>query len=122
MGGSTVLCERRRENPVWWRFEIPEKSWHESGFTGDPKPGCPLRLRKNGLKLKNGGRKKGFRRCLQEHRCRRTRNFKPPDLPHFHSVFFGIYVLANIDETDRKSTRLNSSHANISYAVFCCNK
>src|SRR5947209_13270732 len=26
------------------------------------------------------------------------------------------------DEVDRKSTRLNSSHANISYAVFCLNK
>src|SRR3712207_8893391 len=25
-------------------------------------------------------------------------------------------------EEDRKSTRLNSSHANISYAVFCLNK
>src|SRR3712207_2815917 len=24
-----------------------------------------------------------------------------------------------VDESDRKSTRLNSSHANISYAVFC---
>src|SRR3712207_8346274 len=26
------------------------------------------------------------------------------------------------DPTDRKSTRLNSSHANISYAVFCLKK
>src|SRR3712207_7704001 len=26
------------------------------------------------------------------------------------------------DEQDRKSTRLNSSHANISYAVFCLKK
>src|SRR3712207_8340233 len=26
------------------------------------------------------------------------------------------------DEEDRKSTRLNSSHANISYAVFCLKK
>src|SRR5258707_10861032 len=26
------------------------------------------------------------------------------------------------DSTDRKSTRLNSSHANISYAVFCLKK
>src|SRR3712207_7083260 len=26
------------------------------------------------------------------------------------------------DERDRKSTRLNSSHANISYAVFCLKK
>src|SRR3712207_8818498 len=34
-------------------------------------------------------------------------NYRPPGLP----------VLA-----DRKSTRLNSSHANISYAVFCLKK
>src|SRR3712207_7801298 len=27
-----------------------------------------------------------------------------------------------LDEKDRKSTRLNSSHANISYAVFCLKK
>src|SRR3712207_8841715 len=29
---------------------------------------------------------------------------------------------ASFDEVDRKSTRLNSSHANISYAVFCLKK
>src|SRR3712207_8324180 len=29
---------------------------------------------------------------------------------------------AKQDEKDRKSTRLNSSHANISYAVFCLKK
>src|SRR3712207_8360944 len=28
----------------------------------------------------------------------------------------------NVKDTDRKSTRLNSSHANISYAVFCLKK
>src|SRR5258707_5242230 len=28
----------------------------------------------------------------------------------------------NLVEQDRKSTRLNSSHANISYAVFCLKK
>src|SRR3712207_7720852 len=27
-----------------------------------------------------------------------------------------------LENTDRKSTRLNSSHANISYAVFCLKK
>src|SRR3712207_8838876 len=27
-----------------------------------------------------------------------------------------------VEHRDRKSTRLNSSHANISYAVFCLNK
>src|SRR3712207_7062751 len=31
-------------------------------------------------------------------------------------------VLANDTDIDRKSTRLNSSHANISYAVFCLKK
>src|ERR1035437_6461171 len=30
-----------------------------------------------------------------------------------------ISSVAVYDESDRKSTRLNSSHANISYAVFC---
>src|SRR3712207_8204181 len=43
----------------------------------------------------------------------------------------GAWVLAKIDvdanprisqALDRKSTRLNSSHANISYAVFCLKK
>src|SRR3712207_7037069 len=29
---------------------------------------------------------------------------------------------AHFDPLDRKSTRLNSSHANISYAVFCLKK
>src|SRR5258707_6313126 len=28
----------------------------------------------------------------------------------------------SVPDTDRKSTRLNSSHANISYAVFCLKK
>src|SRR3712207_8826859 len=31
-------------------------------------------------------------------------------------------VDAHADHRDRKSTRLNSSHANISYAVFCLKK
>src|SRR3712207_7552731 len=31
-------------------------------------------------------------------------------------------VLDGADHQDRKSTRLNSSHANISYAVFCLKK
>src|SRR3712207_7932188 len=31
-------------------------------------------------------------------------------------------VLVLVKDVDRKSTRLNSSHANISYAVFCLKK
>src|SRR3712207_8013578 len=42
-------------------------------------------------------------------------NFTLIPLSRFISLFF--YFLP-----DRKSTRLNSSHANISYAVFCLKK
>src|SRR3712207_7753024 len=31
-------------------------------------------------------------------------------------------ALGRVSSSDRKSTRLNSSHANISYAVFCLKK
>src|SRR3712207_9566611 len=34
----------------------------------------------------------------------------------------GLDVLQKPEVGDRKSTRLNSSHANISYAVFCLKK
>src|SRR3712207_7577274 len=33
-----------------------------------------------------------------------------------------IVPFVPVDAVDRKSTRLNSSHANISYAVFCLKK
>src|SRR3712207_7154138 len=33
-----------------------------------------------------------------------------------------LFGQGNIQKRDRKSTRLNSSHANISYAVFCLKK
>src|SRR3712207_6987540 len=33
-----------------------------------------------------------------------------------------VGVLRPVQQGDRKSTRLNSSHANISYAVFCLKK
>src|SRR3712207_8807049 len=33
-----------------------------------------------------------------------------------------VSVVSAVEYADRKSTRLNSSHANISYAVFCLKK
>src|SRR3712207_7306845 len=33
-----------------------------------------------------------------------------------------VHLISSVARTDRKSTRLNSSHANISYAVFCLKK
>src|SRR3712207_8032787 len=59
------------------------------------------------------------------------------NLPLALGVYASFFVLALVatlfvgqdtrnmrlaDHTDRKSTRLNSSHANISYAVFCLKK
>src|SRR3712207_8821323 len=46
---------------------------------------------------------------------------------HGASLELGLEVLGLLDRRelasgDRKSTRLNSSHANISYAVFCLKK
>src|SRR3712207_7594312 len=38
-----------------------------------------------------------------------------------HYILPNLYQ-SNISSIDRKSTRLNSSHANISYAVFCLKK
>src|SRR3712207_7598333 len=51
-------------------------------------------------------------------------------LPRHQTVAAGLVVLIAtlvlleylVWRKDRKSTRLNSSHANISYAVFCLNK
>src|SRR3712207_7478063 len=38
------------------------------------------------------------------------------------SIFSCSYLHSSLSYLDRKSTRLNSSHANISYAVFCLKK
>src|SRR5262245_65173622 len=53
--------------------------------------------------------------------------------PLLKSIFFGLFVFtigyrsgpeffASLSVQDRKSTRLNSSHLGISYAVFCLKK
>src|SRR5256885_10087254 len=39
-----------------------------------------------------------------------------------HAVFGEIAARLGVDQLDRKSTRLNSSHLVISYAVFCLKK
>src|SRR3712207_8620047 len=40
----------------------------------------------------------------------------------FIVLISGAYTDKKLEGIDRKSTRLNSSHANISYAVFCLKK
>src|SRR5689334_24780478 len=40
----------------------------------------------------------------------------------FHGFHLGVDQLGKLLRADRKSTRLNSSHSSISYAVFCLKK
>src|SRR5699024_12275559 len=48
----------------------------------------------------------------------------PPSLPTNKLFVFSIFLVYLLDyySQDRKSTRLNSSHVSISYAVFCLKK
>src|SRR3712207_7742759 len=41
---------------------------------------------------------------------------------YLHHTLIDRFIFAREHGGDRKSTRLNSSHANISYAVFCLKK
>src|SRR3712207_7243601 len=42
--------------------------------------------------------------------------------PKANIVLDTFHIVQLVNRADRKSTRLNSSHANISYAVFCLKK
>src|SRR3712207_8240863 len=53
---------------------------------------------------------------------RRTAGRGHPVLKLTASLSLGALITFGSAESDRKSTRLNSSHANISYAVFCLKK
>src|SRR5438309_8459612 len=44
----------------------------------------------------------------------------PEFIPSAHRIMYP--VLGSVQLEDRKSTRLNSSHSSISYAVFCLKK
>src|SRR2546427_3136585 len=59
--------------------------------------------------------------------CRQLAQFTPERLVLFEANELGLYqieqeFLARFPGVDRKSTRLNSSHSQISYAVFCLKK
>src|SRR2546430_6736082 len=42
--------------------------------------------------------------------------------PRPQTISVGLYSVSSLLVRDRKSTRLNSSHSQISYAVFCLKK
>src|SRR3712207_7331787 len=101
---------RNERNP---RSMLPARdggdSWETAGVNSeeggdDVKSSCPLCL---GLQTCYNGRYKGLRYREVER------------IPKSRSQF-GLGSATR--PQDRKSTRLNSSHANISYAVFCLKK
>src|SRR5947209_16750485 len=47
---------------------------------------------------------------------------RPVPQPRMSGGMMATSATAGLIDRDRKSTRLNSSHANISYAVFCLKK
>src|SRR5947207_5929079 len=53
-----------------------------------------------------------FRSILERERSPTSRPARP----------YGLSLVKNFNRKDRKSTRLNSSHTVISYAVFCLKK
>src|SRR3712207_8743214 len=66
-------------------------------------------------------------RAAAKNQTPRTEPMKPPPtrmVPSLRSSALRRKALRQlvVEEADRKSTRLNSSHANISYAVFCLKK
>src|SRR2546427_7149244 len=58
-------------------------------------------------------------RGLAGYQVRRGR-LRQDHLGHSHMTRQGAHL--RLEEIDRKSTRLNSSHSQISYAVFCLKK
>src|SRR5882757_5537309 len=108
-GGGRRYGTRLRSVCSWngQRFFAPAAIVHQSQSPDDP----PLRWR-------------GFRAAASGRACARAGGKRPPHRAGELSLAarppgFGNQALS---ARDRKSTRLNSSHANISYAVFCLKK
>src|SRR3712207_8528471 len=59
--------------------------------------------------------------CHPDHRLRLSQGLLALHIRELGTALEALLMLLEILK-DRKSTRLNSSHANISYAVFCLKK
>src|SRR2546427_3680317 len=71
------------------------------------------------------GRSSVFREKLRYGKCEAFQQLRARLLarpPAAHEPIFVPIEKQDLDRLDRKSTRLNSSHSQISYAVFCLKK
>src|SRR2546427_2959872 len=64
----------------------------------------------------------GLWACRARRACRVCRAFSASKAPVAQARQRGLRCLVAFVDGDRKSTRLNSSHSQISYAVFCLKK
>src|SRR3712207_8713449 len=94
--------------------ELFQHAHRSQPHEASPPPGSQTHRRK-GEKIHHGKRHRGIGICLQP-QISKAGEF----LAHVQDAQ-GTYRRA-CTWADRKSTRLNSSHANISYAVFCLKK
>src|SRR5205814_3682875 len=87
----------RRSSDLRRRTRTPEPPSAEPRFRRTARPCLPL-----SFATSNSGKRENS-----------TRRARHPTVPHNSP---------NVNPRDRKSTRLNSSHLGISYAVFCLKK
>src|SRR5256885_3945515 len=72
--------------------------------------------------LFRSGPRQGGRQRLSRGRCGRQGGAVPAHLPRQRALLAVLLQDRQPQRADRKSTRLNSSHLVISYAVFCLKK
>src|SRR5690348_5659029 len=80
--------------------------------------GIALRGRESCAERSSIGPRRGVVKFPAPGLCRLATDTQPENLHSSRSP----HPLSTLGETDRKSTRLNSSHPSISYAVFCLKK
>src|ERR1035437_2965575 len=109
--GANVLQSGFGQISVFEIFDVGEHSF--AGVVGFSPPGALRQLVKALLDV--------FRQPDCKHDFSPLYTYSVPSIHKFRGQNDNIYgvFFASSAVRDRKSTRLNSSHANISYAVFC---
>src|SRR5690554_7144995 len=105
--------------------------YNKSTFSGSTARGCKRSLRNKSLKLQlllyvflsQGLQKNTFQKMGASTGAENIPNLHPEILAMgFKTLCLHFQAIILTGRQDRKSTRLNSSHVRISYAVFCLKK
>src|SRR2546430_15847610 len=89
----------------------------------DSRPGLPRRVRLDGGRFATSDLNDLYRRVInRNNRLKRLMDLKAPEIIIRNEKRMLQEAVDALFDKDRKSTRLNSSHSQISYAVFCLKK